>query len=87
MNRFVEHNHSHLYTLRLWTEDTEQGQVEWRGKVQHVPGGESRYFRDWPTLIAFLTAQPGGTIGQPQAESIEAQQFNSISPDQPGATR
>jgi len=29
-------------------------QTELRGKVQHVSSGEARYFRDWPTLIAFL---------------------------------
>jgi len=30
------------------------GQTEWRGKVRHVPSGETRYFRDWFTLVAFL---------------------------------
>ena len=30
------------------------GQTEWRGKIQHVPSGETRYCRDWSTLVAFL---------------------------------
>jgi hypothetical protein len=45
---------SHLFTLRLWREDLGGSETEWRGKVQHVTSGEVRYFRDWPTLIAFL---------------------------------
>jgi hypothetical protein len=45
---------SHLFTLRLWREELGGGETEWRGKVQHVTSGEVRYFREWPTLIAFL---------------------------------
>ena len=45
---------SHLFTLRLWPEDLGSGQTDWRGKVQYVNSGEARYFRDWPTLEAFL---------------------------------
>lgn len=45
---------SHLFMLRLWLEDLGSGQTDWRGKVQHVNSGEARYFRDWPTLEAFM---------------------------------
>jgi hypothetical protein len=45
---------SHLFMLRLWLEDLGGGQADWRGKVQHVNSGEVRYFRDWPTLEAFV---------------------------------
>jgi hypothetical protein len=45
---------SHLFMLRLWPEDLGSGQTDWRGKVQHVNSGEARYFRDWPTLEAFV---------------------------------
>jgi hypothetical protein len=45
---------SHLFTLRLWPEDLDSGQIDWRGKVQHVNSGEVRYFRDWPTLEVFV---------------------------------
>lgn len=45
---------SQLFTVRLWLEDLGNGQMDWRGKVQHVNSGEARYFRDWPTLVAFL---------------------------------
>jgi hypothetical protein len=45
---------SHLFMLRLWLEDLGGGRTDWRGKVQHVTSGEARYFRDWPTLQAFV---------------------------------
>ena len=46
--------HSQLFIVRLWREDLGEGQLEWRGKVQHVTSGEAHYFRDWPGLIACL---------------------------------
>ena len=45
---------SQLFMLRLWPEDVGSGKTDWRGKIQHVNSGEARYFRDWPTLEAFL---------------------------------
>jgi hypothetical protein len=45
---------SHLFMLRMWPEDLGGGQTDWRGRVQHVNSGEVRYFRDWPTLEAFV---------------------------------
>jgi hypothetical protein len=45
---------SHLFMLRLWPEDLGSGQIDWRGSIQHVNSGEARYFRDWPTLEAFV---------------------------------
>jgi hypothetical protein len=31
--------------------------LEIRGRVQHALSGETRHFRDWPTLIEFLISQ------------------------------
>lgn len=45
---------SHLFTLRLWTEGVGDDPAGWRGQVRHVLSGETRYFRDWPTLISHL---------------------------------
>jgi len=45
---------SQLFTVRIWSELSDQGRVAWRGKVQHVPNGAWRYFQDWDTLTAFL---------------------------------
>jgi hypothetical protein len=47
---------SQLFTVRLWVENLGDGRTEWRGQVQHVISGETRYFREWPTLIAWLVA-------------------------------
>ena len=35
-------------------EDLVSGKIDWRGKIQHVNSGEARYFRDWPTMEAFV---------------------------------
>ncbi len=45
---------SHVFILRIWPEEMGGGEIEWRGKVQHVTSGEARYFRDWPTLQTFV---------------------------------
>ncbi len=45
---------THLFTLRMWPEALGDGQIEWRGKVQHVLSGQAHYFRDWDALIAYL---------------------------------
>jgi hypothetical protein len=46
---------SHLFTMRVWLEELGEGRSEWRGQVLSVSDGETRYFRDWPALIAHLT--------------------------------
>lgn len=48
---------SQLFTVRLWREDLGDGRSEWRGQVQHALSRETRYFRDWPTLTAFLAEE------------------------------
>jgi hypothetical protein len=45
---------SHFFTLRLWRVEADNGRAAWRGKLQHVLSGESRYFQDWPALVACL---------------------------------
>ncbi len=49
----VQHD-PQLFSIRLWPEALGDGQAEWRGQVRHLPSGETRYFREWPALIAFL---------------------------------
>jgi hypothetical protein len=46
--------HSEFFSLRLWHEILGEGETEWRGRIQHVTSGDTRYFRDWQTLIDFL---------------------------------
>jgi len=43
-----------MFVLRMWPEGLGGGQINWRGSVQHLIGGEVRYFRDWPTFEAFV---------------------------------
>lgn len=45
---------SHLFTLRVWPEKEEGGEIRWRGKLHHVPSGEIRYFRGWASLLPLL---------------------------------
>lgn len=45
---------SHLFMVRVWVHAGEHGEKEWYGKVQHVPSGKVRYFRDWSALLAYL---------------------------------
>ena len=45
---------SELFTLRIWRQVPDEGEVEWRGRIQHVLGGEVYYFRGWPMLIEQL---------------------------------
>jgi hypothetical protein len=66
---------SQLFMLRLWPEDLGGGQIDWRGKVQHMTSGEARYFRDWSTLEAFvegllhrIEAQASRADGHEEAE-------------------
>ncbi|NCC34617.1 MAG: hypothetical protein EOM24_21760 [Chloroflexia bacterium] len=61
---------SHLFTVRLWNEVVSENCTEWRGKVQHVLSGEMHYFRDWPTLITFLSEMSAGaSLAQSNDES------------------
>ncbi len=61
------HFRSYLFTVRLWLEQLGKGRTEWRGKAQHVTSGTVRYFRDWPTLIAFMEKM----LPDPNAEGQE----------------
>lgn len=45
---------SHLFTVRVWMEESSNAQYEWRGKLQCVLTGEIRYFREWSALLKFL---------------------------------
>ena len=50
---------AHIFILKLWQEvlDDEQShkQTEWRGRIQDVFNGETHYFRDWPTIVKFIS--------------------------------
>jgi len=48
------HESSFLFTVRLWPEEVNNGQREWRGKVQGITTGEMYYFREWQMLVQLL---------------------------------
>jgi hypothetical protein len=48
---------SQLFTVRVWREKVDAGQWEVRIQVRHVLTGETRYFRDWSLLAAYLAGK------------------------------
>lgn len=48
-----------VFTLRVWSEAVGEDQTEWRGRIQHIATGETRYFRTWDALVEFLVRQLG----------------------------
>jgi hypothetical protein len=51
------HPRTHLFTVRLWVEPLGDDQGEVRMQVQHVLSRETRYFRAWSDVVAFLLAK------------------------------
>lgn len=51
------HPPTHLFTVRLWVERFGADQHEVRIQARHILSGETRYFRAWPDLVAFLLAK------------------------------
>ena len=45
---------SQLFTVRLWYELVDAGQWEVRMQAKHILTGETRYFREWSPLAAYL---------------------------------
>jgi uncharacterized protein YbjT (DUF2867 family) len=48
------HRPTRLFSLRIWAEPLGQNQVEWRGRLQALPGGEARFFQGLPGLLGRL---------------------------------
>ena len=58
------HPQTHLFLVRLWVEPFADDQHEVRMQVKHVLSGETRYFRSWSDVVAFLLAKlPGSATG------------------------
>lgn len=51
------HSRTHLFLVRLWLEPLADDQREVRVQVRHALSGETRYFRAWPDVVAFLLAK------------------------------
>jgi hypothetical protein len=48
---------SSLFTVRLWGAELGGDEREVRMQVRHVLTGETRYFRDWSEVEAYLLAK------------------------------
>ena len=49
-----EHSRSHLYLLRLWSEEESNLQGEWSARIQHVFSGETHIFQACPEMVDVL---------------------------------
>ncbi len=63
-------SHAQLFLLRLWPEQLDAEQVEWRGKIHHIVTGEARYFRSWQQLIDQLAITLDRTESSPMTGPI-----------------
>ena len=46
---------SHLFLVRLWPTESEDGSEEWCGKVQHVVTGKAQHFTSLDNLASLFT--------------------------------
>ena len=67
---------AHSFVVRIWQENREDpnGQVEWRGWIEHVQSGQRHYFRDLKDLPQLV----GGYIGD--TSELDDQVFMPIQP-------
>ncbi len=56
MDKPYKHPRSYLFTVRLWQEEVDHGQIEWRGQVHLITAGNVRYFQGWKELVSLLTS-------------------------------
>lgn len=45
---------THFFTLRLWSELTENDEPVWRGRIHYPASGDVRYFQGWEALAETL---------------------------------
>jgi hypothetical protein len=68
------HPRTHLFTLRLWIELFGDDQREVRVQVRHVLSGETRYFRTWSDVVAFLLAAVPAVNAESRGEGGDNEQ-------------
>jgi hypothetical protein len=68
---------SHVYVVRTWIEVLGDNQVELRGMVRNVQSGETRYFRTWDALVAFVN---DANVNDPSVNDPNAQLERRESP-------
>lgn len=56
MDKHHSPTRSHLFTIRLWVEESAPLGPRWQGKLQDMADGHIAYFEDLQTLVALLQA-------------------------------
>ena len=54
MDELQPTRHPHLFVLRVWLNELNDGTQEWRGEIEHAATHEKRHFRDWQVLLEFV---------------------------------
>lgn len=67
---------SHFYTLRLWEVKGEETGSQWRARLQHVPSGEVKYFRNLEVMLDFLYAQLDKTHNSLPEDDEKSRKFS-----------
>ena len=57
MNNSPQSHFPQLFVLKLWRVEGGEGEMEWRGQIQHIASRETRYFREWDALLQFVQTQ------------------------------
>jgi hypothetical protein len=63
---------SSLFLVRLWSEQTPEGEPRWSGKVQQVVTGESHVFHSWPEMVSAMQGMLPDAESEPQADTSDA---------------
>ncbi len=71
--------HSRIFIVRLWVEERETILLL-RGMVRNVESGETRYFRQWQDLVAFVDKERRRAT----KEELEKKGPEQPGPEQPG---
>ena len=72
MEMSKEQNRSHLFLLRLWSEDDPDLPGEWSARIQHIFTGESHTFQACPQVVDVLLKLSGS---EQRGQAKEAQGY------------
>jgi hypothetical protein len=59
-------DNTQVFIIRIWFEgrDLENGPVEWRGVIEHVPTKQRRYVKNLIEIIAFIGPYLDKVVGE-----------------------
>ena len=49
-------DNTQVFIIRIWVErrEIEGAPTEWRGVIEHIPGGQRRYLKDLGDILVFI---------------------------------